>query len=319
MEGTLPLEIGSLLDHTDSAAVLAAVRSIFSLAYPGSHLATFDRAFALTRDLYEGRFAGYSACRTGYHDYRHTVDVLVASSRLLDGCVLSGRAPPAELAAETLIAALLHDVGYVQESSDSEGTGAKYTKTHVTRSAEFTARHAAVFGLDDGQAKRIGRLIMGTELSVPWEKLHYENDEERFAASVLAAADLLGQMADRAYLEKLLFLYYEFREAGIGGYESAFDILRKTSAFYAGTKDRLDRTLAQVSYATRRHFAVRVGEDRDLYRDAIAQQMTYLNSIMEDDSVNFRQRLRRMDLERVEIEEKARLASFGVKVVIDAS
>ena len=31
-------------------------------------------------------------------------------------------------------------------------------------------------------------------------------------------ADLVGQMSDRAYLEKLLFLYYEFKEAGFPGY-----------------------------------------------------------------------------------------------------
>jgi hypothetical protein len=223
------------------------------------------------------------------------------------------------LAVETLIAALLHDVGYVQESNDVEGTGAKYTKTHVSRSVAFTAKHAAQFGLDPEQAERIGQLITGTDLAIPWDKLPYGKEDARLSAAILAAADLLGQMADRAYLEKLLFLYYEFREAGFGGYDSAFDILRKTSAFYLGTKERLDKTLGSASYAARRHFAVRFGLDRDLYRDAIAMQMSYLDSIMQDDSVNFRQRLRRIDLESAEIAEKARLASFGVGFVMDAS
>ena len=319
MESTLPLELASLLDHADSDAVIAAVKSLFSVAYPGADFASVEHAFTLINDLYAGRYPGYVACRTAYHDYRHTVDVFVATARLLDGAVLSGTAPASPMAADTLVAALLHDVGYVQETTDAEGTGAKYTKTHVSRSVEFTAKHATAFGLDAGRAKRIGTLILGTDLAIPWDKLPYETAEDRLAASVLAAADLLGQMADRTYLEKLLFLYYEFREAGFGGYNSAFDILRKTSAFYAGTKERLDKTLAPVSYAARRHFAERYGEDRDLYRDAIAMQMSYLDSIMEDDSVNFRQRLRRMDLETIEIEEKARLASFGVSFVLDAS
>jgi len=46
--------------------------------------------------------------------------------------------------------------------------------------------------------------------------------------------------------------------------------------------------------------------------------MRYLDSILDDDSLNFRKRLRRIDLENVELEEKARLASFGVHVAYDS-
>ena len=90
-------------------------------------------------------------------------------------------------------------------------------------------------------------MILATDLARPLESLVFEDEGERRGALALAAADLLGQMADRVYLEKLLFLYYEFREAGIVGYDSAFDILKKTAGFYESTKARLDGPLGSVS------------------------------------------------------------------------
>jgi len=101
---------------------------------------------------------------------------------------------------------------------------------HVDRSAAFVRREARALGLCDEAAQRIAKMIFATDMARPWEELAFESDGERTGAKILAAADLLGQMADRAYLEKLLFLYYEFREAGIGGYDSAFDILKRPLA-----------------------------------------------------------------------------------------
>ena len=120
------------------------------------------------------------------------------------------------------------------------------------------------------------------------------------AAEILAAADILGQMADRAYLEKLLFLYNEFREAGIAGYDNAFDILRKTAGFYESTKARLDGPLGRVSGKVTEHFSQRHGVPRNLYREAVIRQMAYLETIIADDSGDFRKKLRRLDLDTVE-------------------
>lgn len=111
-------------------------------------------------------------------------------------------------------------------------------------------------------------------------------------------------MGDRAYLEKLLFLYYEFKEAGITGYGSAYDILEKTLGFYEGVKKRLDVTLASTKDYASRHFSARYGTDRDLYREAIQRQMDYLAGIVADDGSNFRKKLKRMDLEAVEAGHK---------------
>jgi len=314
MENIRALDLHGILDHGKPDAVVRSVAATFAQVYPDASFRNVSNAFALTNDLYAGRFPGYCACRTGYHDYRHTLDVFVAAMRLIDGASILGHGISAGQAESALVAALFHDAGYIQENDDDEGTGAKYTKTHVIRSAEFVFRHADMLLGNTAAAAGVAHMIMGTDLALPWDSLEYGSEEEKRAGAILATADLLGQMADRAYLEKLLFLYYEFLEAGIGGYETAFDILRKTASFYKSIAARLEGPLGGVSHDARAHFALRHGEDRDLYREAIDRQMAYLDSIMADDSINFRKKLRRVDLEQVERAEALRLESLGVTV-----
>jgi hypothetical protein len=294
------LQVSKLIDTAKPRAILADAKRFYKLNYPKADFGLVDKAFLLTKRLYDGRFPGYLPCAVEYHDHSHCVAVFAAVSRLLDGCELSGLAIGPERSAETHIAALLHDVGYLREEGDEKGSGAQYTRVHVVRSAAFARRHASAFGLSEDAAERVACMILATELTSDPDDLPFEDDEERLGAEALAAADLLGQMADRAYLEKLLFLFYEFREAGIGGYDTAFDILEKTANFYKSTRERLDEKLGRVSGKAGRHFSARYGSDRDLYREAIERQMAYLGSILADGSGNFRTKLKRMDLASIE-------------------
>jgi hypothetical protein len=294
------LQISNLVDVSKPRAILADAKRFYKSSYPESDFRMVEKGFLLAKRLFDGRFPGYLACAVEYHTYSHSVSVFAAVSRLLDGCELSGLAIGPERAAEALLAALLHDVGYLREEGDETGTGAQYTKVHVARSAAFARRHAPAFGLSEAAAERVARMILATEVSSELDYIAFSDPGERLGAEILAAADLLGQMSDRAYLEKLLFLYYEFREAGIGGYDTAFDVLRKTAAFYDSTKARLDGMLGRVSGKARRHFSERCGEDRDLYREAIGRQMAYLDSILADGQGNFRGKLKRMDLAAIE-------------------
>ncbi len=253
----------------------------------------------LTTDLYEGAFPGYQACNTEYHDYIHTCDVFCATVRMLDGAEATGQHFSAEMILDCCTAAMLHDSGYIQEISDTSGTGAKYTKTHVTRSVSFTEQNRNAFHLSEANARRVGRLISGTDLALNFNEIPFEDEQERCAAELLASADLLGQMADRTYLEKLLFLYYEFREAGFPGYNTEFDILKKTLSFYESTKHRLFETLNNATRFAFDHFEHRYGVKKNLYLESIQHQIDYLESIIEDDTVNFRKKLKRLDLEEV--------------------
>ncbi len=294
------IQISILVDPNKPRAIFEDAKRLYRASYPNTDFEHIDKVFLLTQRLYDGRFPGYLACAVEYHDFTHNVAVFAATSRLIDGCELAGIELGPVLAGEVLIAAMLHDTGYIRMEDDTNGTGAQYTKIHVDRSSDFVLREAEAFGLGPDTAARISRIILGTDLGRAWDSLTFDSEKERIAAEILASADLLGQMSDRAYLEKLLFLYYEFREAGIGGYDSAFDILRKTAVFYESTQKRLDVTLGRVSGQTKKHFKARYGLSRDLYREAISSQMTYLESIIADENTNFRTKLKRMDLVAIE-------------------
>ena len=294
-------QLSNLLDHGNFRAVRHETLRLLSLWYDRRTCGRVIDHFRLVVRLYQGKYRGYRACNTDYHNLRHTVDVLVATVRLIDGWNLSSPEPlPTVTVLQLCLAALYHDVGYIQEVWDTEGTGAKYTRIHVRRSVEFLVNNRDHLGIESDLLPGIGTMIMGTDLGLEWDELTFTSVHEHEAACLLASADLMGQMADRAYLEKLLFLFYEFKEAAFPGYSTAYDILRSTAGFYESTRRRMDTVLRCRYELAQPHFAKRHGLTGNLYMESIARQIEYLQSILNDPSTNFRQKLKRLDLEQEE-------------------
>lgn len=305
------IQISTLLDNTKYVKVLQEIENIFCSWYEKKYFEKVRKAFQITYLLFNGKFPGYKECNTEYHDFNHTVDALVAATRLMDGYNFQVKIMNVNTARNLLIACLLHDTGYIQEKDDNIGTGAKYTKYHVDRSIEFLFKNKEFFSIEDNDAQEIKNYISSTGLNVQWEAIPFKNQEERIAGGILGTADLLGQMADRKYLEKLLFLYYEFKEAGIPGYDTEFDILRKTIDFYKITKERLDTTLLKIyEYATE-HFKQRYNIPYNLYILAIERNIDYINEILKDNTTNFRKKLRRLDIENLEKKYKSNYIFLG--------
>ncbi len=286
-------QLTSFADTSTPKKLLAETRRIFCFSYPAKRFRCVDDAFDLIQNLFEGRYRGYRACSTDYHDLDHTLDAMLAAARLLDGYNLTVKVMPEETAVNLMRAALFHDTGYIQETGDTEGTGAKYTVNHVDRSVDFAARNAPEFGLSARDLDEIVKLVRCTETTLKLEDLSFDSDEQHTAGAMLGTADLLGQMSDRTYLEKLIFLYREFREAGIMGFNTEYDIIRKTTDFYDITRRRLDSGFMSVYRYAQAHFLERGGIDRNLYLEEIEKHMAYLQTIIEDSSTNFRHKLRR--------------------------
>ncbi|HEY1406255.1 MAG TPA: HD domain-containing protein [Spirochaetota bacterium] len=293
------VQLSQLVDHSNSAALVAEVGRLYSLSYK-SGFEKVENVYVKIEKLFKGEFPGYLACNTEYHNLTHTLDALLASARLMDGKNCSEVPFSEEHARTLLLAALFHDTGYIQDENDREGTGAKYTLSHVERSIEFMQKNFAAFDLEPREIPHIVHFVACTGLKSKWESLEFADDDEIKAGAILGTADLLGQMSDRTYLEKLLFLYYEFREAGIPGFDTEFDILRKTLEFYQNTRDRLDRTLMGVYDYAREFFLHRMNVAENLYMTAIERQMEYLRTIIADEQTNFRHKLKRIDLESME-------------------
>jgi hypothetical protein len=300
MLGAKDVQLAQLADARDAKQLFAEVAKIFSLSYGPESAGALEQACSETRLLFEGQFPGYRACNSEYHDLRHTLSVVLAASRLADGYNLKRSPFPQELALDLLRSAFLHDSGYIQESWDTEGTGAKYLRQHEQRSIDFLQQHHRAFGIPGDVLERLARLIRCTDLREDFSRIPFTGPEERDAGAILGTADLIGQMSDRDYLEKLLFLYYEFREAGVPGFQTEFDVLRKTGEFYSQTRRRLKESYLSMYALARAHFRERQGVDANLYLIAISRQMGYLRRIIQDQSTNFRAKLKRGDRERRE-------------------
>ena len=116
----------------------------------------------------------------------------------------------------------------------------------------------------------------------------------------VGAGDLLAQLADRYYLEKLLLLFQEFEEAGIPGYATPYDLLQKTTTFYRDVaQKRLKEELGQVDTFMLSYFRSRWSIEKDFYREAIDRNLEFLETILAncgDDIDCFISKLRRNNL-----------------------
>jgi len=287
------LQLSKLIPMGSQEAVLEEAFVILDLISPDFNVIPVDSAFKATVDLFNGKYPGYRACNTEYHDLRHTIDTFLAMIRLIHGAVPDGEAFTDRQILIGLITALLHDVGYIQEDHDTEGTGSKYTSSHVRRSMDFLERHGSEFGLSYEEIVEGRAMILCTDLAVDISTIEFTTAKGALLGKMLGSADLLAQMADRTYLEKLLFLYYEFKEAGIGNYESEMDLLRKTLAFYDFIALRFKTGFDSVDRFMSSHFILRWGIKDNLYHVAIEKQREYLRTIMEIPKPDFRIHLKR--------------------------
>jgi hypothetical protein len=238
-------------------------------------------AFLAVCDLFEGKHPLYQACNTRYHDLRHTTDVVLATARLIHGAFLDGVPFTRRCIHVGIVAALLHDVGYLQEIHDTKGTGAKHTQTHVQRSMAFAERHGSEFGFTQTEIHDITRMILSTDIAVDPSTIEFRNPTVALLGKILAVTDIVAQMADRIYLEKLLYLYEEFAEADIG-YPGEVALLHNTLKFAGFIARRLDSLLprAAVDRYFRLHFGARFGIRQNLYHIAVNKQIRYLETIL---------------------------------------
>lgn len=269
-----------------------AVLEIFAARYPGEDLTPLRRAFDDMKALFEGRHPGYLACDTLYHDLRHSLDMSLATARLIDGhdrvCAVPDRLGARHAMLGAMVA-LFHDSGYIRRNSEAHiENGAVFTKVHVSRSAEFLLRYLPAIGFA-AEANTAAQLTHFTGYELDFEKFELDNAKDRLLGCIAGTSDLLAQMADRQYIEKCRdFLYWEFVWAGIARetqpdgleivrYASATDLIIKTPGFYQYlARPRLDNRLQGVERYAEAHL-----DGRNLYEEEIARNMRFLHETIE--------------------------------------
>ncbi len=256
------------------------VSAIVADMAPAHDMGRIDHAFELVSLAYAGQLEGYHELQTLYHNDEHTLEVVLCAARLAHGLHLSGRPLGDDGIDMVVLGGLFHDIGYLKRIGEEEGTGAQFTATHVVRGTEFARRHLA----DEPAAFLDGlvNVILVTDHRLPVSRIVFNDEIEELAGLTTGTADLISQMGNRLYLERLLLLFFEFREAGMGGFVDFDDLLEKTAAFYKMTRERLDGELKGLSPYLARHFEQAEGAAVNRYQESIDKNLAYLERILRE-------------------------------------
>ncbi|HNQ73214.1 MAG TPA: hypothetical protein PKN95_06370 [Verrucomicrobiota bacterium] len=233
----------TIVATNDPLAVKSEVHSAYLDLYPAGDPQFVNRVFGWVEDSFAGEHPDYQASDARYHDLEHTMQGTLCFTRLLHCRSLTGAVPeiPQRNFELGLIGILLHDTGYLKRRNDPEGTGAKYTATHVLRSLEFTNQLLAREAFPLADIRAVQNMIRCTGIDVFLESISFASAEDRLVGHALGTADLLGQMAAEDYVEKLPVLYAEFQEAAqhdrghtdfITKFGGAQNLIARTPAFW---------------------------------------------------------------------------------------
>jgi hypothetical protein len=276
-------EINNLFANSDPGTVWTRAAGILVCINPAYDTSLIKTVFDDVMCLFRGDYPGYGAIKTLYHDKSHTLDVFMCAVRLMHGVQLSGNRLGDDEMTLIMIAALMHDIGYSLMDGEDGGTGAQYTRTHVKRGIVFMKKYIAENHLPSGYPKALEPMISGTNPALKFPLIEFPDERTRLLGQIVVTADLTGQMADRAYLEKLLFLYLEFREADFGNYRNMFDLLRQTNTFYGVTREKLDGPLGGMYRMLGLHFKAVMGVENNYYMESIEKNLAYLSKVIEHD------------------------------------
>lgn len=230
------------IDTSRPTQVADAVKAVFGTVWGEGSFPLLDRVFEDITRMFEGRYPGYQAIDMEYHDFEHTLQATVCMAHLLRGRSLSSDSPVLgdrywEL---SVIAALLHDTGFLKEEGDDSGTGAKYTFVHERRSCDFARRYLPQLGLTSGETEDVCSAIICTGPRSKIGEVGFRSEEARLMAFMLVTADYLAQISAADYLDKLPRLYLEFEESFEFNrippedrpYQTEKELLEKTPRFW---------------------------------------------------------------------------------------
>ncbi len=262
-----------LYDLTDTSSpdeTLAEIKNILLLIDPSPDPSPIEKIYGDIIRLFSGKFPGYRASNTKYHNLEHTCSTALAAARLIHGLHVQGQVFSPRLVQLCLTGALFHDTGLIQTSEEVTGTGAQHTIGHEDRSIALMGKYLSEKGYPQEDIRDCGHMIKCTELFFPMADIPFTSKEVLTMGKVVGTADLLAQMADKNYQEKLPLLFMEFQEAGMEGFETPLELFKKTEEFYRSVaRKRMKNELEGVSSAALYHFRQRWNIDRDLYDESI--------------------------------------------------
>ena len=168
--------------------------------------------------LYRGEWATHEACQTGYHNLGHAIDVALLTARMIAGWNRLGNYAHPKISEELFLTAMagamFHDAGYIKEKGDQLGTGGKFSFTHEDRSMAMAGAYLVAKGWPERSHTLVPNIISTTKFHRPIElEGLFASREEGVIGRMVATADLVAQMADVNYMQRINDLYAELQEA----------------------------------------------------------------------------------------------------------
>ncbi len=231
-----------LTSNCTVASLITEARAHLQTVSPGASFALIESVALLVDTLFAGRHPDYQKADLKYHNLEHTLLATQCFIDLAEGRYRHGVQPAFNEREFSLgcAAILMHDSGYLKTWDDRQGTGAKYTTSHVERSCVMASRFLPGLGVDPDELNGVMNAIRCTGISSQISALTFQTDIERLTGCMVPTADYLGQMADPAYPEKLPALYAEFEESNDFNqvpqekrmFRSAKELMAKTGGFW---------------------------------------------------------------------------------------
>ena len=188
-----------------------------------------------------------------YHDVEHTCLVTLCGQEIFCGKKIKDGDLSAYDWLHFTISLLLHDIGYVRNILDEDNGDDQIVNDnneHVCLTPGQTDATLTAFHVERGKLfinqrnwneiinkKTLMDLISYTQFPQPERQASVGEKEEKFEAlaNLVGSADLIGQLADPMYDEKIPRLFYEFQESGSAekmGYHSPQDLREGFPAFF---------------------------------------------------------------------------------------
>jgi hypothetical protein len=230
------------LDQISASTVAAFARETYAELYGGAAPTLIDVFFGDIEGMFAGNYLDYQKIDTPYHNFEHTLRVTACLTEILAGrhqALVEPRLAPRQFEL-AVAAALLHDIGYLKLRSDVDGTGAKYTYTHVLRSCALAAAYLPTRGVALDELEIVLGAIRCTNPNGGIRRLHFQEPIDGIIACAVATADFLGQMSAPNYLAQLPLLFAEFEESdnfsGVSARDRMFasvdELISKTPLFW---------------------------------------------------------------------------------------
>lgn len=218
----------------------------FAVSFGGADTGHLALATRVSRDALQ-RIATSDAL---YHNVEHTVYVILVGLQILLGKqILEGEVSRDEWL-NVVVALACHDIGYVRRIclGDAPERVATGISNHTIRIAEGDS-DAVLMPIHVDRGKRyvaenylqgeamldvamIQSCIERTRFPVPNEPAYLQTGDY---PGLVRGADLIGQLSDPRYLNKLAAVFYEFEEIGFNsstGYQKPGDLLATYPGFF---------------------------------------------------------------------------------------